>query len=58
MYNRFYEMTLEQEAEHMEIENQFRTIDVSNNPMDPFFYHVYTDTLPLETAYRCEPLRK
>ena len=31
---------------------------VPDDPMHPYFYHVYASTLPPETAYRVVPKKK
>ena len=58
VHGRFYELTPEQQQKHYEVEKTYESIDKCADPTSPFWYHVYTHTLPPELAYRIEPLSK
>ena len=56
---RYYEMSEAQRAQHLKKERIYKKRRlIPDDPLHPFFYHVYSDTLPLEIAYRVIDPRK
>ena len=56
LQGRFYEMSAEQRKEALALEQQYTDLAAANqcpgDPLHPFYYHIYAQTLPPEAAYR------
>ena len=56
LHSRMHELSDDQRMElQMREQAHMRRRIMPNNPRDPFFYHVYSSTLPKEHHYRIVP---
>lgn len=56
LQGKFYEMSVEQREDALALEQQYTDLAAANqcpgDRLHPFYYHVYSQTLPPEAAYR------
>jgi len=56
---RYEELKDEQIAVMLELEKDYKALkSTPADPTDPYFYHIYEDTLPKENHYRIIPIGK
>ena len=56
---RYEELKDEQKAVMLELEKEYKALkSTPSDPTDPYFYHIYEDTLPKENHYRIIPIGK
>jgi hypothetical protein len=58
VHGQFYQLSAAQRGDHLASEqrllDEFRS-ELPTDPKHPFFYHIFTNTLPPEAAYRLVP---
>ena len=51
--NRYYDLSEEQQKQMIQMEKTYmKRTKIPTNGADPFYYHIFSSSLPLEQAYR------
>jgi len=58
VHSHYFELSDDQKEYMISKEKGFKQMKVPNDPHHPMLYHVYSETLPLEQAYRIEDKRR
>lgn len=59
VHGRYHELSDVQREQMMILEKKYMKFkELPNDRLDPFYYHVYSHTLPLEHHYRVVPPEK